>query len=107
MELQPFGRTALKHVFLFAKPLVSLGNNIPKLSYTWAATPIALDSTFGVGYELPKGFELRATEHDIYWLGRYKNYLGLGDLGPGGLYGNYTTFGARWNFGGYDRMHEK
>ena len=106
VELQPFGRTALKHVFLFAKPMASLGNNIPKLSYTWVATPIALDNTFGIGYELPRGFEVRAVQHEITWLGRYRNYLGYGDLGPGGLYGNYTTVGARWNFGGYERMHE-
>jgi len=106
VEVQPFGRTALRHVYFFAKPLWSLGNNIPKVSYTWAATPIALDSTLGVGYQLPRGFELRAVAHEVYWLGRYQGYLGYGDLGPGGLYGNYTTFGAHWNFGGYGRVHD-
>jgi hypothetical protein len=106
VEVQPFGRTALRHAYLFVKPLWALGNNVPKVSYTWSATPIDLDLTVGLGYELPKGFELRGVLHDVYWLGRYQGYLGYGDLGPGGLYGNYTTFGARWNFGGYGRAHD-
>jgi hypothetical protein len=106
VEVQPFGRTALRRVFLFAMPLLSLGNNVPQVSYTAAATPIALDSTLGVGFELPRNFELRVVRHSVYWLGRYGGYLGAADLGTGGLYGHYATVGARWYFGGWGRTHE-
>ena len=106
VEVQPFGRTALRRVFLFATPRLSLGNNVPQVSYTAEATPIALDSTLGVGIELSRSFELRAVRHAVYWLGRYRNNLGAADLGPSGLYGPYATVGARWYFGGWGRSHE-
>jgi hypothetical protein len=106
VEVQPFGRTALRRVFLFAMPRLSLGNNVPQVSYTAEATPIALDSTLGVGIELSRSFELRVVRHTVYWLGRYRNSLGAADLGPGGLYGHYATVGARWYFGGWGRSHE-
>jgi len=106
VEIQPFGRTVLRHVFLFVKPLMSMGNNVPKVSYTWSGNPIALDNSFGLGVELPKNFEFRATLHSIYWLGRYQNWLGYADFGPSGLYGDYATLGGRWYFGGYGHSRE-
>jgi hypothetical protein len=106
IEVQPFARTVLRRVFFFAKPVLSLGNNVPAVSYTASANPIALDSTVGAAYEVSKSFDVRAVLHTVYWLGRYGGYLGYADLGTGGLYGNYTTFGARWYFGGYGRTHD-
>jgi hypothetical protein len=105
MEVQPFGRGFLRRVFLYAQPLLSMGNNVPQISYTASADPIALDSSLGMGIELSKHFEFRAVRHEIYWLGRYNHYLGFADVGPGGLYGKFSTFGARYYFGGFGRDH--
>ncbi|HUP04759.1 MAG TPA: hypothetical protein VMU19_12265 [Bryobacteraceae bacterium] len=106
VEAQPFGKTVLRHVFLFAQPLMSMGNNVPQVSYTASADPIAMDSTLGIGFELSKHFELRAARHQVYWLGRYNHYLGFADVGPGGLYGVNATLGARYYFGGWGRERE-
>ena len=99
VEMQPFGRTPLRHIFVFAAPRFFFGNNVPQVSYTQAATPIAYESSLGVGVELPKNFELRWTSHSVYWLGRYRNNLGPADLGTTGPYGAYSTVGVRWHFG--------
>lgn len=100
LEAQPFGRTPLRHLFVFVLPHSSFGNNVPQVSYTNSFAPIAFESLFGAGFELPKNFEARVVHHDVYWLGRYANSLGPADLGGGGPYGHYTTLGVRWHFGG-------
>ena len=48
---------------------------------------------------------LRVEQHQVDWLGKYKNNVGLADLGTSGPYGLYSTIGARWYFGGYGRAH--
>jgi hypothetical protein len=101
VEARPFGQTALRHVFLFAMPRLFLGNNVPQISYTAAATPIAVESTLGAGIELGKSFEVRAVRHAVYWQGRYRSNLGYADIQPTGPYGHYATIGVRWFFGGY------
>jgi hypothetical protein len=100
VETQPFGRTPLRHVFIFTSPRSSFGNNVPQVSYTNAFTPIAYENLFGIGVELPKNLEFRVVHHAVYWMGRYTGYLGLADLGSTGPYGLYTTVGVRWHFGG-------
>ena len=105
VEAQPFARTALRHVFLFATPRFSFGNNLPQVSYTADATPIAVEGAAGVGIELSEHFEIRVVRHAVYWFGRYRGYLGPADLGPSGPYGHYATVGARWSFGGWGRAH--
>jgi hypothetical protein len=100
LEAQPFGHTPLRHLFLFAAPRSDFGNNVPQVSYTGSFTPIAFESLFGAGYELPKNFEVRVVHHAVYWLGRYENNLGPADLGGAGPYGDYTTLGVRWHFHG-------
>ena len=99
VEAQPFGRTLLRHVFIFASPRSSFGNNVPQVSYTHAFTPIAYENLFGIGIELPKKFELRVVHHAVDWMGRYADHLGLADMGGTGPYGLYTTIGVRWHFG--------
>jgi hypothetical protein len=103
VEARPFARTALRRVFLFATPRFSFGDNLPQVSYTADATPIAAEGSAGVGIELSDKFEIRVLRHEVYWFGRYRNYLGPADLGPSGPYGDYATVGARWYFGGYRR----
>jgi hypothetical protein len=44
-------------------------------------------------------------QHQVDWLEKYNNNVGLADLGTSGPYGLYTTIGARWSFGGYGRTH--
>jgi hypothetical protein len=106
LELQPFGKTFARHVFLFSTLTASFGNNIPQFKYTASMAPIALERAVGIGVELSKNFELRMTQHQTDWLGRYGKNVGPLDLGSTGAYGLYTTVGGRWYFGGYSRTRE-
>jgi len=106
LEIQPFGRTFARHAFLFLTPNFSFGNNVPQFKYTTSMNAIAFERAVGVGLELPKNFEVRLTQHQVDWLGKYKNNVGPADLGTSGPYGLYTTIGARWYFGGYGRSRE-
>ncbi len=101
IEFQLMGRTAARHFFVFFQPKFSFGRNIPQLTYTASMAPIAYDRSIGVGFQLPKNLELRATQHQVDWLGRYGRSLGTADLHTNGSYGLYATFGVRWSFGGY------
>jgi hypothetical protein len=101
IELQPLGRTFARHIFLFFAPTFSFGNNVPQLKYTASMAPIAMERSIGIGIKLPKNFEIRATQHQVDFLGRYAGNVGPADLGPNGPYGIYTTAGVRWYFGGY------
>jgi hypothetical protein len=101
VEFQPLGRTPARHLFLFFEPKFSFGRNLPQLLYTASMVPIAYDRSIGIGFKLPKNFELRATQHQVDWLGRYSKSLGTADLHTHGPYGLYATFGVRWSFGGY------
>lgn len=101
IEIQPLGRTPARHFFLFLEPKFSFGRNIPQLSYSASMEPMAFDRSVGIGFQLPKNFELRLTQHQVDYLGRYSNYLGTADLRTNGPYGLYTTFSVRWTFGGY------
>ena len=104
VEFQPIGRTPARHFFLFFEPKFSFGRNIPQLTYTASMLPMAFDRSIGIGFKLPKNFELRATQHQVDWLGRYSRSLGTADLHTNGPYGLYATFGVRWSFGGYGRQ---
>ncbi len=104
IEFQPIGRTPARHFFLFFEPKFSFGRNIPQLTYTASMLPIAFDRSIGIGFKLPRNFELRATQHQVDWLGRYGRSLGTADLHTNGPYGLYATFGVRWSFGGYGRQ---
>jgi hypothetical protein len=110
LEVQPFGKTFARHVFIFFTPTFSFGNNVPQFKYTASMAGIAFERAVGFGIELPKNFEIRVTQHQVDWLGKYKstidpNVPGL-DLGTSGPYGLYATVGARWYFGGYGRARE-
>jgi hypothetical protein len=110
LEVQPFGKTLARHMFLFFTPTFSFGNNVPQFKYTASMAGIAFERAVGIGFELPKNFEIRVTQHQVDWLGKYKNPIGTGtpglDLGTSGPYGLYATVGARWYFGGYGRARE-
>jgi hypothetical protein len=110
LEVQPFGRTFARHIFVFFTPMFSFGNNVPQFKYTASMAGIAYERAIGVGLELPKNFELRVTQHQVDWLGKYKHSVGGPpnlDLGTAGPYGLYTTIGARWYFGGYGHAREE
>lgn len=101
VELQPFGRTAARHFFFFYEPKMSFGRNLPQSLYQESMEPIAYDRSLGLGFQLPRNFELRATQHQVDYLGRYAKFLGPADLRTSGPYGLYSTFSVRWTFGGY------
>jgi hypothetical protein len=105
LEVQPFGKTMARHLFVFFTPTFSFGNNVPQFKYTASMAGIAFERAVGVGFELPKNFEIRVQQHQVDWLGKYNHNVGLADLGTSGPYGLYTTIGARWSFGGYGRAH--
>ena len=106
LEIQPFGKTLARHLFVFFTPTFSFGNNVPQFKYTASMAGIAFERAVGFGIELPKNFEFRVTQHQVDWLGKYNNSVGLADLGTAGPYGLYSTIGARWYFGGYGRERE-
>ncbi len=110
LEIQPFGRTFLRHAFVFFTPTFSFGNNVPQFKYTASMAGIAFERSVGIGIELPRNFEIRVTQHQVDWLGKYAGNVGGGiaglDLGTAGPYGLYSTIGARWYFGGYGRSRE-
>ena len=103
MEIQPLGQTFGRHLFLFFEPRFSFGRNIPQLSYEESMEPIAYDRAMGAAYQLPRNFELRLTQHQVDYLGRYRRLLGPADLRTTGPYGLYTPVSVRWTFGGYGR----
>ena len=103
MEIQPVGQTFARHLFFFFEPRFSFGRNIPQISYEESMEPIAYDRAIGAGYRLPRNFELRLTQHQVDYLGRYSRLLGPADLRTTGPYGLYTTVSVRWTFGGYAR----
>jgi hypothetical protein len=110
LEIQPLGRTIFRHLFVFYEPTFSFGNNVPQYKYTASMAGIAYERSVGVGFELPWNFEIRATQHQVDWLGKFAGNVGgpAGlDLGTAGPYGLYATVGARWYFGGYGRSHEQ
>jgi len=101
LEIQPFGRTFARHIFIFFQPRISLGRNIPQMSYLGSMEPIAYDRSIGIGIQVTHNLQLRATQHQVDYLGRYSKSLGPADLGTNGPYGLYATVGVRWSFGGY------
>jgi hypothetical protein len=105
LEIQPFGRTFLRHAFFFYQPRFSFGRNIPQVSYTASFEPMAYERSIGLGVELPRHFEFRLVQHRSEWIGRYSGNLGPTDLGTAGPYGLYSTVGLRWYFGGYGRSN--
>ena len=110
LEIQPFGKTLARHLFVFLTPTFSLGNNVPQFKYTASMDGIAFERSVGIGFELPKNFEIRITQHQVDWLGKYRTKnldpsVPNLDLGTSGPYGLYATIGARYYFGGYGRSH--
>lgn len=101
IEFQPLNRTFAKHIFFFFEPKFSFGKNIPQVSYLASMEPIAFERCVGIAIELPKNLNLRITQHQVDYLGRYSNTLGPADLRTNGPYGLYSTVGVRWTFGGY------
>jgi hypothetical protein len=104
LEFQPLGRTPARRFFLFFEPKFSFGRNIPQLTYTASMAPIAYDRSIAIGFQLPGNLEMRATQHQVDWLGRYSRSLGSADLRTNGPNGLYAAFGVRWSFGGYGRQ---
>jgi hypothetical protein len=106
VEIQPIGRTFLRHVFITYDAQFFFGRNVPQYSYTVSFEPMADERAIGVGVELPKHFEFRFTDHRADWLGRYRGNLGPADLATHPPYGNNATLGIRWNFGGWGHSEE-
>ena len=59
LEIQPFGKTIARHLFVFLTPTFSFGSNVPQFKYTASMSGIAFERSVGIGFELPKNFEIR------------------------------------------------
>lgn len=102
IEIQPFARTPLKHVYFFYEPRFFFGDNIPQVRYTASFNPLAMERTLGAAIELPKHLELRITNHGVTSFDPFDRILGPDDSGPDKEpLGIYNTIGVRWYFGGY------
>ena len=107
VEVQPIGRGPLQRMFIFFEPKVFGGSNVPQQSYGASASLILWEANVGAGYELPKNFQLRVTNHDVHMLGRYGGPAGAATLRADGPYGRYSTVGVRWYFGGWGHTAER
>jgi hypothetical protein len=103
VELQPFGRGQLQRFFFFVEPKFYGGDNLPQENYTASGAPILWQRTVGVGIELPEGFEVRLKNHQVNLLGRFDGPGSTATLRTDGPYGQHTTVGLRWSFGGWGR----
>ena len=103
LELQPLARTPARHLFFFYEPRFIFGRNIPQVSYQTSIEPMGYERSIGAAIEFPRNFQLRVTQHQFEYLGRYSNSLGPADLHTNGPYGLYATVSVRWLFGGYGR----
>lgn len=100
LEMHPFGRGLFRRVFGFWTPNVLFGKNLPQTLYTWSFDAIGMETSWGGGINLPKGFELRVTQHFLFTrFGSRDKYLGKADLGVNGPYGRYNVIGVRKYFG--------
>jgi hypothetical protein len=106
IEFRPVGRGILHRAFIFVEPNAYMGRNVPQFQYTNSMTAIALERTEGIGINVRRDLELRVTNHRVDWLGHYAQNLGVTDLGKSGPLSTYTTFSARWYFGGYRRRDQ-
>ena len=101
VEVRPFSRMPgpiLKRVYFFGTPRFLFGNNIPQQKYTWSALPIGWERSWGAVLALPKGFEVRVTQHLLF--GEFKMYSGSSSyIGSNGAWGRYNSVGVRKYFG--------
>ena len=69
-----------------------------KLSVPFDA--IGLEQGWGGGIDLPKGLEVRITQHLLFTrFGARNRYLGAADLGSNGPWGRYNAISIRKYFG--------
>lgn len=100
VEIRPFGRGVFRRFMIFGEPRILFGKNIPQTLYTYSWDAIGIERSWGVGLNLGKGFEFRATQHFLFKrLGARDTYLGPADLGPNGPWGRYNVVGIRKYFG--------
>jgi hypothetical protein len=99
VEAQPIGRGTMRRLFLFTEPKLYGGNNLPQVRYTGSASLIAWERAAGVGWVLPRGVELRLTQHQTFLLGRFSGREA--GVRPDGPYGLNMRIGVRWAFGGW------
>jgi len=100
VELRPFGQTWLRGFMAFFDPTFLFGKNVPHYLYTWSWSGIGMEYAWGVGYDLPKRFEVRFTGHPVIQrFGARDEPLGPAWLGSNGPWGQYNTIGVRKYFG--------
>ena len=100
IELRPFGQTWLRGFVAFFDPTFLFGKTVPQYNYTWSWSGIGMEYAWGVGYNLPKRFEVRFTGHPVIARFPARDHpLGPAWLGSNGPWGQYNTIGVRKYFG--------
>jgi hypothetical protein len=100
VELRPFGQTWLRGFMVFFDPTFLFGKTVPQYLYTWSWSGIGMEYAWGVGYNLPKRFEVRFTGHPVIQrFGARDQPLGPAWLGSNGPWGQYNAIGVRKYFG--------
>ena len=100
VELRPFGQTWLRGFVAFFDPTFLFGKTVPQYNYTWSWSGIGMEYAWGVGYNLPKRFEVRFTGHPVIARFPARDHpLGPAWLGSNGPWGQYNTIGVRKYFG--------
>ncbi|MGO9518111.1 MAG: hypothetical protein ACLPND_13790 [Candidatus Korobacteraceae bacterium] len=100
IELRPIGQTWARGLMMFFDPTFLFGKTVPQYNYTWSWSGIGMEYAWGVGFDLPKRFEVRFTGHPtIQRFPARDHSLGPAFLGPNGPWGQYNTIGVRKYFG--------
>ena len=98
--MYPLGRGQFRRFFLFWDPNFLFGKNIPQTLYTYSFDAIGLEQGWGGGIDLPKGLEVRITQHLLFTrFGARNRNLGAADLGSNGPWGRYNAISIRKYFG--------
>jgi hypothetical protein len=102
LQLQPTIRNFLRRLAIFIEPTFFAGNNVPQQHYTADTSPILWEWNAGAALPLSRHFELRFTHHETSPLGRYAGPTSAATLQSNGPYGQNSTLGLRWYFGGWE-----
>jgi hypothetical protein len=99
LEFKPINIGPFRKLYIYVSPRSFLGDNLPQVRYSQSFDAIGLEMSYGLIYELPRGFEAILTQHPtMHWFGKYQKPLGAADL-HNNPYGQFNSIGVRWKFG--------
>jgi hypothetical protein len=107
LEFKPINVGPFKRLYLYFAPRSFFGDNLPQTRYSQSFNGIGMEKTYGLIYELSRGFEAVLIHHaKMTWFGKYQKFLGPADLNNN-PYGQFNSVGIRWKFGTFRYRREE